>query len=223
MAIGLAVIVAPITVLETAASPHPSIWSNTAFLICLGVGVLALAAGAWILAAFFLPLPLPKTRHEREAFKGSAEQTTLGRTRSVPPPPVSVPEEQAVVATQAPQPVFDEAPPELADLSPASLKELLAGRTDAQVITLMEQHVGKSVRVSGEVEGVEFGTVPWVRLKGAVTLQLFFDADGYDPEPILLALNMGDEIVVSGQIWKIREFLISLDKCRLVEARGRRS
>jgi hypothetical protein len=106
-------------------------------------------------------------------------------------------------------------------MSRASLKELFAGRTDAQVVTLMKQHVGKSVRVSGEIEGVEFGKIPWVRLKAAVTLQLFFDADDYDVESVLLALNMGDEIVVSGQIWKIREFLISLDKCKLVEARGR--
>lgn len=219
MALGLAVIAAPITVLETASSPHPSIWSNTVFLICLVVGVLALAAGAWILAAFFLPLPLPKTRHEREAFKGSAERATLEQTRSAPPP-LSPPEAQAV-ATHAPQLVFDEAPPELADMSPASLKELFAGRTDAQVVTLMKQHVGKSVRVSGEVEGVEFGKIPWVQLKAAVTLQLFFDADDYDVESVLLALNMGDEIVVSGQIWKIREFLISLDKCKLIQARGR--
>jgi hypothetical protein len=38
---------------------------------------------------------------------------------------------------------------------------------------------------------------------------------------VLLALNMGDEIVASGDIWSINKTLISLDKCKLVEARGR--
>jgi hypothetical protein len=64
------------------------------------------------------------------------------------------PRDQAVVAAQAPLHVFDEPPPELADLSPASLKEIFAGRRDAQGDKFMEQHVDKSVRVSGEVARV---------------------------------------------------------------------
>jgi hypothetical protein len=216
MALGLAVIVAPITVLETASSPHPSIWSNTAFLICLVIGVLALVSGAWILAAFFLPLPLPKTRHEREAFKDLAERVALGQARSALPPPP--PEDPTGVET--PHLVFDEAPPELADMSPASLKELFAGRTEAQSSKLLEQHIGKSVRVSGEVTKVEFAALTTsVSLHAAVNLLLFFDKDA---EPQLLALNLGDEVVVSGQIQKFpTETMMSLEKCKLIEARGR--
>jgi hypothetical protein len=213
MAIGLAVIVAPITVLETASSPHPSIWSNTAFLICLVVGVIALAAGAWILAAFFLPLPLPKTRREREAFQESAERVTREQTRNAAPP--SPPPDQAVVA---PQLVFDEAPPELANMSPAFLTELFAGRTDAQGAKLTEQHVGKLVRVSGEVTKVELATVNSVTIRAAVTMILFFDDAAAEQ---LLALNLGDKVVVSGQIHGLSDGFIGLTKCKLVEARGR--
>jgi hypothetical protein len=219
MVLGLTVIGAPITVLETAASPHPSIWSNTAFLICLAVGVLALAAGAWILMAFFLPLPLPKTRHEREAFKDLAERVALGQARSALPPP---PPEDPTGAMETSHLVFDEAPPELADMSPASLKELFAGRTEAQSSKLLEQHIGKSVRVSGEVTKVEFAAFTTsVSLHAAVNLLLFFDKDA---EPQLLVLNLGDEVAVSGQIQKFpTETMISLEKCKLIEARGRRS
>jgi len=124
---------------------------------------------------------------------------------------------------QASQLVFDEAPPELANMSPASLTELFAGKTDAQADTLMKQHVGKPVRVSGEVSKVEFGQISQVVLDrdAPVSLLLFFDADDYDAKPLLLALNKGDKIVASGQIYKIHETTVSLDNCKLIEARGR--
>ena len=220
MAIGLAAIVAPITVLETASSPHPSIWSNTAFLICLVFGGLALAAGAWILVAFFLPLPLPKTRREREAFQESAERVAREQIRSAaPPPPLAVPPSPPPdQANVAPQLVFDEAPPELANMSPAFLTELFAGRTDAQGAKLTEQHVGKLVRVSGEVTKVELATVNSVTIRAAVTMILFFDDAAAEQ---LLALNLGDKVVVSGQIHGLSDGFIGLTKCKLVEARGR--
>jgi hypothetical protein len=84
----------------------------------------------------------------------------------------------------------------------------------------MEQHIGKAVRVSGDVEGVEFGAFRTVNLKSATTLRLYFDADGYDAEPLLLALSPGDKILVSGQIYRMHEKSVSLDKCKLIEARG---
>jgi hypothetical protein len=105
-------------------------------------------------------------------------------------------------------------------LTAVSLKKILAGRTFAQMDKLMEQHVGKSVRVSGEVEYVLFrATSPEVRLKSTVALQLFFDDDDYDAEPPLLTLNVGDTIVVTGRIYKFRETSVDLEKCRLIEAR----
>jgi hypothetical protein len=128
------------------------------------------------------------------------------------------PPDQAVATTQAPQLVFDEAPPELADMSPASLKELFAGRTDAQGAKLTEQHVGKSVRVSGDVAKVELATVNSVTIRAAVTMILFFDNGAAEQ---LLALNLGDKVVVSGQIHGLSDGFIGLNKCKLVEARGR--
>jgi hypothetical protein len=47
---------------------------------------------------------------------------------------------------------------------------------------------------------------------------LFFDKDA---EPQLLALNLGDKIVVSGRIHGISDGFVGLDKCKLIEARGR--
>jgi hypothetical protein len=122
----------------------------------------------------------------------------------------------------SPIPIFDEAPPELADISPASLKELFAGRTDLQRTQLMEQHVGKEVRVLGTVEKVE-----GPRLRSAVIGQpdfhfsLFFDDENYDADPVLLVLNRGDEIAVSGRIFKIGETWGALDRCADIEVRGR--
>lgn len=118
------------------------------------------------------------------------------------------------------QPIFDQAPPGLADWTEASLKEQFAGRTEAQGRELMEQHVGKAVRVSGEVEGVKrLEHMYSVRLKSVVRLGLFFGLD----EPGLLALINGEKIVVSGQINEIQETAVYLDECKLIEARRRPS
>jgi hypothetical protein len=136
------------------------------------------------------------------------------------PAATQAPQLEAPSETQAQEFVFDEAPPELADMTAASLKEILAGRTFAQIDKLMEQHVGKSVRVSGEVEYVLFGaTFPQVRLRSAVPLQLFFDDDDYDAESPLLTVNEGDTIVVTGRIYKVGGTSVDLAKCRLIEAR----
>jgi hypothetical protein len=119
--------------------------------------------------------------------------------------------------------IFEGAPPELASMTPASLKEARSGRTDAQAQLLMEQHQGKPVRVAGKVENVDFSTaVPSVGLNGVVRHLCFFDpAEDYDPKPTLLALNKGDKIVVSGDTFRFGETSVSLDHCRLVEVRGR--
>ena len=124
-------------------------------------------------------------------------------------------------ATRAPQLIFEKAPPELANLSRDSLKALFAGRTEAQGRALMKQHVGKPVRVFGEVEDVKLTGTPRVDLRSAVALLLFFDADDYDPGPVLLSLHIGDKIVVSGQIHEFTEAVVFLDQCRLIETRGR--
>lgn len=164
-----------------------------------------------------------------QARDGNANGTTRADTRSrqgVDAAPLL----GGVTATQGPQIaaegentefVFDEAPPELADMSPTSIKEVFAGRTDAQAAKLMEQHVGKPVRVSGAVEGVELERIPNATLKSVVSVLLFFDADDYDAEPLLLALNKGDKIVASGQVYKIKDGVVTLDRCKLLEARGR--
>jgi hypothetical protein len=60
-----------------------------------------------------------------------------------------------------------------------------------------------------------------VHLKSAVAVLLFFDADDYDAEPLLLTLNQGEQIVASGQIYSIRETFVTLDKCKVIEARRR--
>lgn len=110
-------------------------------------------------------------------------------------------------------------------MSSASLTELFAGRTELQGDMLMEQHVGKSVRVSGEVtEAVLVPTtrIARVMLKSSVTLIAYFDpADDYDPVPIVLALNEGDRISVSGQISQLKRLTVALDHCKLLNVRGR--
>lgn len=139
-------------------------------------------------------------------------------------PPPSVTTETRALANPG-QPLFDEAPPELAHISLTSLKDSFAGRTQAQGDKLMEQHVGKPVRISGEVERVALGShagIPSVTLKATSALLLFFDPeDDYDPVPIVLALNVGDKIVVSGRVDRLAPEMVSLDHCRLIEARGR--
>lgn len=121
------------------------------------------------------------------------------------------------------QRVFEDAPLELASMSSASLPELFAGKTQAQAAKLLEQHRGKSVRVSGVVESVELPGMTQgngkVTIRAAVLLLLFFDADK-DIESQLLALNIGDSLTVSGQIHTIAANLVALDKCKIIEARG---
>lgn len=71
MTLGAAAIGVPYGVLESAENPHPSVWSNGWFLALFVVGSLCLAAGLWALASFFFPLPLPRTRRQRELSKRS--------------------------------------------------------------------------------------------------------------------------------------------------------
>jgi hypothetical protein len=109
----------------------------------------------------------------------------------------------------------------LVNLSADSLAGFFANRTDAQAEKLIEQHLGKPVRVSGAVEKVALGRIPNVKIKGNVGLFLFFDRDeGYDPDSVLLALNAGDEIAAEGRIWRMSETTVTLDHCKLVDARG---
>jgi hypothetical protein len=112
-------------------------------------------------------------------------------------------------------------------MTPATLKEIWSGRTDAQASKLLEHHLGESVRVSGVVERVTLGTsIPSVSLerKSTASVLLFFDpAPGYDPKPTVLALNLGDHILVSGTIHGFGKTTVSVDHCRLIEARGRAS
>jgi hypothetical protein len=120
------------------------------------------------------------------------------------------------------QPIFDDAPPELADISPAWLQEFFAGRTEAQAETLLRQHVGTPVRVSGEVESVDLGssgTVPQVHLRSGSALLLLF-CDDRDAEARLLALNTSDRIVASGKILRILKNVVSLGDCKLIDVRG---
>lgn len=129
-------------------------------------------------------------------------------------------------AIEAPQRIFDEAPPGLADMS--SLKELFAGRTEAQASKLLEQHRGKPVRVSGEVEDVSLassyrGSVQLVG-RARVPFLLFFDVDAEDPEgQLLLGFKTGDKLVVSGVINSIKANLVALDRCKVIDVRGRPS
>ena len=209
------------------ASSH--LWGHEVFLAGFILACVLTTIGVYVLIAEFIggigPLrfPLPPTRLEREA----SEVTSDAPPTSTPP--LAPPQDQVLAATQDPrQPLFDQAPPELADLSPASLRDSFAGRTQAQGDMLMAQHVGKPVCVSGEVEGVELGLsgsrIPAVTLKSAMRLLLFFDSDeDYDPVPVVLALHEGDQIVVSGQIHKLTAEMVSLENCKLVEAGERPS
>jgi tRNA_anti-like len=132
----------------------------------------------------------------------------------------------------APQLVFDEAPPGLADMTETSLRELFASRTKAQADELLKQHRGEPVRVSGEVGDVDLTGTPSVHLlSSGIALLLFFDADDYDARPSLLSLHHGDKIVVSGQIHSFTTSTIAghigisigVDKCKLLNTRGGRS
>ncbi len=147
----------------------------------------------------------------------------VSQSASTSLPPSIAP--QAESLEDARQPIFEQAPPELADMSAASLKDSFAGRTEAQGNTLMEQHVDKPVLVSGEVERVAIirpSGIPTVTLRSTPILLLFFDPDDdYDPVPIVLSLNAHDRIVVSGRIHQIDPTSVSLHHCKLIEAHGR--
>jgi hypothetical protein len=197
---------------------HGPQWLGLLFLV-VGFGFI-ITAGLWWAHGSFQS---PDTQQSHE--HGAGADTTG-------PPQVAEHEavqRQDVTTPQTPELIFDEAPPELAGMTTDSLRALLAGRTNAQIHKLMEQHLGKLVRVSGEVEVVDLGvSVASVKLKTPIPLLLFFDTEkGYDPEPVLLTLNEGDKIVASGQIRKFEQsifmgfvgLIVALDHCRLVEAR----
>jgi hypothetical protein len=205
--------------------PHATVQFGFALLLTAVTGVvlkvLAKAGTPLVVLAcigvFFIALGL--TMRRASAPSAAASPVSGARAPDPPVPPVA-PQTEATEYSR--QPIFDQAPPELADMSPASLKELFADRTEAQGRMLMEQHVGKPVRVSGQVDGVkQLEHMYSVRLKSVVGLGLFFGAD--DDAPRLLTLNKGEKIVVSGQINEIQETAVYLDKCKLIEARRRSS
>jgi uncharacterized membrane protein len=199
--------------------PSGRIWVTWAVLL-----ILVLALLFWI----------EKLREHREieASKESSAATMSALTLTgtmLPIQPSTSPTASPLHASR--EPIFDQAPPELADMTPASLKELVAHKTHAQLDQLMDQHRGKPVRVSGEVEKVEFGfgaSLPSVTLKTPIPFLLFFDAEDYDAKSVLLTLNKGDKIVVSGQIRKfepsflmeIVAVIVALDKCKVLDARA---
>ncbi|MDQ5822255.1 MAG: hypothetical protein M3540_12520 [Actinomycetota bacterium] len=155
--------------------------------------------------------------------RGSVELSLPGVSKTERVPSHSATPAQAE-QSESREPIFDEAPPELADMSPASLSQLFEGRsTEIQRRSVFMPHVGKEVRVSGRVASVEGGSVgPMVVIKqpNDFTIALFFDAE-YNSNPVLLALNHGDNISVSGQIFQsLGAHRISLDKCKDIEVRG---
>jgi hypothetical protein len=123
-------------------------------------------------------------------------------------------------ASQAP--IFEEAPRELMGMSPAALADLFKGRTGLQQRKLIEQHLGKEVRVSGEVKTIEGSALRQATLGQAngFHVQLFFDNADYDADPMLSVLNKGDEVSVYGQIFGMGEVSIALDRCRDIEVRS---
>jgi hypothetical protein len=134
------------------------------------------------------------------------------------PPPLSVTPAQTQDSSQ---PIFDEAPPEFADMTPVSLNARFAGRTEAQRRTLMKQHVGKPVRVSGEIEDVtlasSYGGSVRLRGKSGVSFLLYFDAANKEAErQVLIALNTGDRLVVSGVIHEVTTTVVVLDNSKLI-------
>jgi hypothetical protein len=192
--------------LQILGGPKPLGW----VCLILGIGFLILAGLWWYVG------------HGSE----EAPSQTGGRTApedKAPPPKREPIRPSPEEAAQASQHIFEEAPPELADLSAASLQEIFAGRTHAQADQLMEHHVGKPVRVSGVVESVSLSLrIPQVHLRSAAgpLLQLFFDAEDYDAKPVLLALNAGDNVFVSGQIWKFGDRMVSIDRCKVIDVRA---
>ena len=196
--------------------PSGRIWITWAVLL-----ILVLALLFWIERL--------REHREIETSKGSsaADMSALTLTGTMLPPKPSA-RPSANPSDLSRKPIFDQAPPELADMSQASLMEIVANKTNAQIDQLMEQHRGQSVRVSGEVERVSTEPIPSVSLKTPIPFLLFFDAEGYDAKPVLLTLSKGDKIVASGQIHKFEQgasgeyvsVIVAIDKCKLLEARA---
>jgi hypothetical protein len=170
---------------RTPANGH--LWSNSWFdigIVAICVGGLALA---WSLV-LFLAHRHAEIHMDRELSIKLAQPTN----QLVPMPPLLPPPTPRAPAREGPsvdapsptdngepsdlQRVFEESPPELADMSPALLTKLFAGKTEAQAAKLLEQHCGKPVRVSGVVQSVELpGTTQGngkVTIRGAVLLLL---------------------------------------------------
>jgi hypothetical protein len=92
-------------------------------------------------------------------------------------------------------PIFEHAPPGLADMTETSLRECFASRTKAQADELLRPYLGEPVRVSGEVTDVDLTGTPSVHLlPPGIGLVLFFSADDCDARPSLLSLHRGDKI-----------------------------
>jgi hypothetical protein len=86
---------------------------------------------------------------------------------------------------------------------------------------LMKQHVGKPVRVSGEVEAVSLASAYGgnVRLRGrsGISFLLFFDAHDKEAErQLLIAVNTGDKLTVSGVIHEIGANVVAVDNSKLM-------
>src|ERR1700759_2043442 len=58
---------------------HPSLWTGASTTIPFVVGMVLVVLGLYVLAAFFWPLPLPRTRQEREASLGVVGQGSSER------------------------------------------------------------------------------------------------------------------------------------------------
>ena len=184
----------------------------------------------WLLVLFFLGLMVMAwggivVRADKKLSQG-AESFSL---TTEPVPEVRAPAPAPVTPRAGPteysrQPIFDQAPPELADLSQDSLKPLFVSRTEAQAKALMKQHAGKPVRVSGEIEDVSvasaYGGSVRLRGKSGLSFLLFFDAADKEAErQLLISLNTGDRLVVSGVIHDIAVTQVALDNSKLIDIR----
>lgn len=190
---------------------------------------------------FTFPLSVYMYFHDREVVenrlavlsRGEDQITVLGQIDRVDGTRVMLENCELIDVSQpepaAPQLVFDEAPPGLADTTATSLRELFASRTKAQADELLKQYRGEPVRISGEVTNVDLTGTPSVSLLSpGIGLILFFDADA---RPSLLSLHHGDKIVVSGQIHSFTTSTIAdqigisigVDKCKLLSTREGRS
>jgi hypothetical protein len=193
--------------------PSGWIWITWAF-----AGILVLGLASWI-ERLLEQLEHRGTETAKENWRPSVP-TTVGLLSAPTPATPSEPDLSR-------EPIFDEAPAELADISPASLQELFEGRTELQKANLFAPHIGKEVHVSGQVESVEttagFRMALIKHLASGFRLWLFFDHEDYDADPVLLVLNKGDNISLTGQIYKAADRSLSLDKCKDIEVRGPRA